>query len=523
MIHIELIRPLHELLDRHASERPEQVAVRDDRREVTYGELLTRTGRLAGQLVALGVDRGERVAIYADDCVETVEAYAAIARAAAVAVCVNPSAAKGEVAHMLSDSDAAVILTDGPHLERVLELARDLPALRRVLVVRPPERPPSSQLLVDYEELIGRAPKPPRDDLDLDEPAWMVYTSGTTGRPKGALLNQRTHLWVAAACWPPIAGLGPDDYVLSPLPLFHAYGLGFSVVAVLAVGATERIIRFSSGRVLACLRREPITVMAGVPTMYHYILERSREEGAQARALRVCFSAGAIMPAALNAAFEEAFQVPLLDGYGTTETATMVTMNWPTGGRIMGSCGLPLPGSTVRVVDPASGDEVADGTDGELWVRGPHLMIGYHKQPEATAEALAGGWYHTGDLGHRDRHGYLTITGRIKELIIRGGENIYPAEVEHALIEHDAVLDAAVVGRPHEALGEEVVAFIVTRPGIELDAGDIRAFLLDRIASTKIPVEMHPIDEIPRTGSGKILRHRLAERLEHAQQHAAGR
>ncbi|MBO0712822.1 MAG: long-chain fatty acid--CoA ligase, partial [Acetobacteraceae bacterium] len=265
-----------------------------------------------------------------------------------------------------------------------------------------------------------------------------------------------------------------------------------------------------------CLRQEPITMMAGVPTMYHYVLEHSRTSGAQTRALRVCFSAGAIMPAALNMAFEKAFEVPLLDGYGTTETATMVTMNWPTGGRIMGSCGLPLPGSTVRVVDPVTDEEAADGTDGEIWVRGPHLMVGYHKQPQATAEALAGGWYHTGDLGRRDRHGYLTITGRIKELIIRGGENIYPAEVEQVLVEHPAVLDAAVVGRPHEALGEEVVAFIVRRARTEVDAGDVRAFLAERIASTKIPTEMRLIDEIPRTGSGKILRHRLVEQLTQA-------
>jgi acyl-CoA synthetase (AMP-forming)/AMP-acid ligase II len=219
------------------------------------------------------------------------------------------------------------------------------------------------------------------------------------------------------------------------------------------------------------------------------------------------------LSSALNEAFERAAETPLLDGYGITETSTMVTINWPTGSRPPGSCGLPLPGCAVRLIDPSTGEDVARGEEGELIVRGPQVMIGYHDKPDATAEALRDGWYHSGDLARSDPYGYLTITGRIKELIIRGGENVYPAEVEQALAEHPDVADVAVVGKPDDALGEIVVAFVVPRSGDELDADSLAAHAGDRLARFKVPADFQPIDEIPRTGSGKIQRHKLVDQL----------
>jgi acyl-CoA synthetase (AMP-forming)/AMP-acid ligase II len=320
-------------------------------------------------------------------------------------------------------------------------------------------------------------------------------------------------MWVVASCWAPIVGLCAEDDVLSSLPLFHSYALDLTVLGIVATGAHERLLpRFSSERVIELLRAEPVTFFPGVPTMFHYLLEQLGDEQLGARSLRLCVSAGAIMPAALNESFERAAGVPLLDGYGITETSTMVTMNWPHGGRPWGSCGLPLPGCAVRLVDP-SGEDVAVGEDGELLVRGPQVMLGYHNRPEDTAEALRDGWYHTGDLARSDADGYLTITGRIKELIIRGGENIYPAEVEHAAAEHPDVVDAAVIGKPDEALGEVVVAFVVAR-GAKLELEELRAFLADRLAAFKLPAELRLVEQIPRTGSGKIKRHQLRELLE---------
>jgi rifamycin polyketide synthase module 1/2/3 len=430
------------------------------------------------------------------NAVEAVESYLAVARAGAVGAFLNPAAGKSELAYMLEDSGAELLLVDSARREQI-KTDVDVVATDGA-----------------FEELAGSAGPTPPDDLDLDAPAWMLYTSGTTGRPKGVLLSQRSCLWVVASCWAPVLDLGPDEELLSALPLFHSYALDLTVVAIVATGASLRLLpRFSPARAIATLREEPVSLFAGVPTMFHYLVEHLDGEPLRAQRLRLCVSAGAILPAALTEAFERATGVPLLDGYGITETSTMVTMNWPTGARPPGSCGLPLPGCAVRLVDPGTGADVEPEEEGELIVRGPQVMLGYHNRPEDTAEALQDGWYHTGDLARADRNGYLTITGRIKELIIRGGENIAPAEVEQAITEHPGVTEAAVVGRPDEALGEAVAAFVVADEGA-VQAEDLRGFAAERLADFKVPCEFHFVEEIPRTGSGKVMRHRLAELLD---------
>ena len=226
------------------------------------------------------------------------------------------------------------------------------------------------------------------------------------------------------------------------------------------------------------------------------------------------------MPASLNKSFEATLNVPLLDGYGITETSTMVTMNWPTGTRVMGSCGLPLPGLAVRLID-REGRDVDPGTEGELIVRGPNVMPGYHNKPEETANALRNGWYYTGDLAKSDENGYLTITGRLKELIIRGGQNIAPAEIEEVAVTFDGILDCAVVGAPHEHLSEVPVLFIVEKPGTQVDTASLVEFCKVRLSAYKLLHAVHRIDQIPRTGSGKVLRFQLRERLKADEQFSA--
>jgi long-chain acyl-CoA synthetase len=513
VLRTDLIRTIPELLDHHAQERPDAIAFVDDRRALTYGELRDTTARLAGHLQDLGLGVGDRALIYTDNRVETAESYLAIPRAGGIAVCVNPTAAPAEVAHILDDSGSRIVITDTAHLETVRALVAERPGLAVVLVGEA-----EAGGALRYADLLAAAALAPRDCLALDDTAWMLYTSGTTGRPKGVYLTQRGCLWVVAASFAPILGLGPDDVVLSPLPLFHSYALVLCVLGVAAVGASERILpRFSAQEVLRRFREPgpegPATVFPGVPTMFQYLLDRAGEDGLGAPSLRICMSAGAIMPAALNEGFEKAFGVPLLDGYGITETSTMVTMNWPIGTRVMGSCGIPLPGLTVRLVDPTTRRDVLPGEEGELWVQGPGVTKGYHNLPEATAAMLVDGWYRTGDLGRRDEHGFLRISGRTKELIIRGGENIYPAEVEDALLAADGVADAAVVGAPHQALGEVPVAFVVPREPGRLDHEKVLAGCRERLAYFKVPAELVEIDVIPRTGSGKILRYRLQQRL----------
>jgi acyl-CoA synthetase (AMP-forming)/AMP-acid ligase II len=248
--------------------------------------------------------------------------------------------------------------------------------------------------------------------------------------------------------------------------------------------------------------------------MFHYLLQATREaRDLTFPNLRLCVSAGAIMPATLNREFEMRFGVPLLDGYGITETSTMVTMNWPSGARVLGSCGFPVPGLSVRILDPASGRDVALGQEGELIVRGPNVMPGYHNKPEETARALREGWYHTGDLAKSDENGFLTITGRLKELIIRGGQNIAPAEIEEVVNTYEAVLDCAVVGVPHAHLGEVPALFVVARTGRTIETEALLVHCRAQLSAYKVPHAVHVVAEIPRTGSGKIIRYKLREAL----------
>ncbi|ANS69489.1 polyketide synthase type I [Streptomyces lincolnensis] len=508
-----LIRPLHELLRAHATAAPSRVAFADDVRRVTYAELERRTGRLAAYLARTGVRRGDRVAICLGNRVETVESVLAVVRAGAVGVPLNPRSSEAELGHFLDDSGATVVVTDSAHLP----LLGDRPV--RVLLTGagpvPADAPDATVLFRDVAE--SEATEAPRDDLGLDEPAWMLYTSGTTHRPKGVLSTQRAALWSVAACYAPIFGLSAEDRLLWPLPLFHSFGHSLAILGVTAVGASARItgeLLPPEGllRELSAVHDEgPYTVLAGVPAVYHQVLA-SAGDGPVPPALRICLVAGAPSTPALRRAVEEVLGAPLLDAYGSTETCGMIAVNRPDGPRVEGSCGTPVPGMDVRLVDPGSSQDAADGEEGEVWVRGPGLMSGYHQQPEANRAALRDGWYRTGDLGRRVEHGHLVLTGRVGELIIRGGENIHPTEVEEALLRAPGVRDAVVVGRPHDVLGEVPVAYVVPGPD-GIDPERVLAACRTRLAAYKLPAEIHEIAAVPRTASGKIARHAVVPGL----------
>ena len=517
MLHTDVIVPIPQLLGKHAAERPDQVAFRDPNKAVTYAELESRTARLAGHLRDLGLISGDRLLMYLDNCVEVAEGYLVAPRADIVTVCANPGGTRHEFEHILCDSGATAVLTDMARLPTVVELiddgGTDLAHVKFVVVTGAPTDVGYSGRVkvVFYDDLVAATPSNSApDSTDLDAWCWMLYTSGTTGRPKGVHLTQRSCLWVVGACWVPIAGLSSSDVVVSALPLFHSYALVLCVLGVAATGATEHLLpKFSPTQVLHALAEDGVTFLPGVPTMFRYLMDSATDTRLDAPSLRLCVSAGALMATALNEAFEEFADVPLLDGYGITETSTMVTMNSPTGGRVPGSCGLPLPGLTVRLIDPGTGTDAAPGDEGELWVQGPNVMRGYHNLPQATTEVLTDGWYRTGDLARRDENGFIRISGRIKELIIRGGENIYPAEIEDVLIACESVTDAAVVAAPHDALGEVPIAFVVAADGNGIDEDDLRSRCAAALSYFKVPAEFIVVPEIPRTGSGKIQRHRL--------------
>lgn len=513
MLHSELIAPIHELLQRHATARPDKIAYADATTSVTYGALDRHTANLAGHLADLGVAPGQCVAMLLPNSVAWVEVCLAIARAGAIAVPISYDASEPEIAYRLADANCRLIVTTDEKATLVGKLNAEAASPAIVVLADRGSPVAAPHRLANLLETPSRSG--PRDTLGLDDHAFIIYTSGTTGRAKGVILTTRGMLWVVAACWAPICGLNETDTVLSPLPLFHSYALNLSVLGVLAAGASEHILeRFSTAEVLTHLRSGRFTVMPGVPTMFHYLLQRAKEEpapGAAAPGVRVFLSAGAIMPATLNRAFEEHFGVPLLDGYGITETSTMVTMNWPTGGRVLGSCGFPVPGLALRIVDPATDKDVPLGAEGELIVRGPSVMPGYHNKPAETAAALRDGWYRTGDLARSDANGFLTITGRLKELIIRGGQNIAPAEIEEVVSRHPAVLDCAVIGLPHATLGEVPALFVVPRPGMAIEQDPLIGYCRTQLSAYKVPASVHQVAEIPRTGSGKIMRFKLKE------------
>ncbi|GAA2694484.1 MULTISPECIES: type I polyketide synthase [Actinosynnema] len=499
MLRSDLIRPLPELLRLHAAERGDRVAFRDARRAVTWADLEQRTRRLAGNLAARRLLPGDRAVILLGNRVETVECYLALVRAGAVGVPLNPVSTDAELGALLDDSGARLVLTDTAHADQLARLRAVRPELEVVHVGR------------DYEALAGaEAPLPAHDALELDDLAWMLYTSGTTGAPKGVLSTQRNCLWSVAACYAPVLGLTPDDRVLWPLPLFHSLSHIAGVLATTAVGATTRLVDGRSPQdVLAALHEERSTVLAGVPTTYHHLVRAAGERGFLAPDLRVGLVGGAITTAELRAAVEQRFGVPLIDAYGSTETCGSITVNWPTGPRVEGSSGLPVPGLAVRLVDPDTGLDAPAGAEGEVWVRGPSVMVGYHNRPEATAAALRDGWYCTGDLATRDESGFHAVTGRIDDVVVRGGEKVHPAEVEAVLRAVPGVADAAVVGRPHDVLGEVPVAFLV--PGEGFDPARVLAVCRERLSYHKVPEELYQIDVVPRTASGKITRRVLLE------------
>jgi long-chain acyl-CoA synthetase len=512
MLHTELIAPIAELLRRHATARGGKVAYRDAQSAVTYAELNERTAKLAGHLADCGIAPGDTVAIMLPNSVPWVESCLAVARAGAIGVPISYDATEPEIAYRLADAGCKAAFTTAERGDLFARLKAQAPNLQTLIVT---DRGACGTDALRYAKLAAEPPhSAARDPASLHDTAFILYTSGTTGRAKGVQLTVHGMLWVTAACWTPITGLSERDTMLSPLPLFHSYALNLAVLSVLATGASVHIMeKFSTSEAVRLLKTGGFTYFPGVPTMFHYLLQATRgETGLRFPDLRVCISAGAIMPATLNRDFEDRLGVKLLDGYGITETSTMVTMNWPTGTRVMGSCGIPVPGLAVRIVD-ANGRDVAPGKEGELIVHGPIVMPGYHNKPEETRNALRDGWYHTGDLAKSDDNGFLTITGRLKELIIRGGQNIAPAEIEEVVNTFEAVLDCAVVGIAHEHLGEVPALFIVPRPGKDVPSEAVIAHCRLKLSAYKVPHSVHLIAEIPRTGSGKIIRYKLREML----------
>ena len=334
----------------------------------------------------------------------------------------------------------------------------------------------------------------------------ILYTSGTTGVPKGAELTHANLLRNAEVTAATLLAAGPGDVVMGCLPLFHSFGLTCGLNAAVLGGACLALLpRFDPGEALEIISREKVTIFEGVPTMYAALLHHPDRGQADVSSLRVCVSGGAALPLEILRGFEDAFGCPILEGYGLSETSPVASFNHPGRPRKPGSIGTPVAGVQMRVVDDA-GAEVPQGEVGEVAIRGHNVMKGYWRDPDATAAAIPDGWFRTGDLARVDEDGYFYIVNRKKEMIIRGGYNVYPREIEEALYEHPGVAGAAVVGIPHESLGEEVGAAVALKPGASATPEELREFVRERVAAYKYPRQIWLVDQLPKGPTGKILR-----------------
>jgi long-chain acyl-CoA synthetase len=364
--------------------------------------------------------------------------------------------------------------------------------------------PISEDFIADAASLSMWSEVEPRQDEDT---AVILYTSGTTGTPKGAELTHANLRQNAAVTISTLIDLTHEDVVVGCLPLFHAFGQTCALNAAVAAGAAVTLVaRFDPATVLKVIERDRATVFEGVPTMFVAMLSAGPTV-ADTSTLRVCISGGAALPVEILKGFSEAFRVPILEGYGLSETSPVASFNH-VGRTRAGSIGHAVAGVEMRIVDDA-GAEVAPGEIGEIAIRGHNVMRGYWNRPEATAEAIRDGWFHSGDLGRVDEDGFFFIVDRKKELIIRGGFNVYPREIEEVLYEHPAVLEAAVIGIPHATHGEEIAACIALKPGADATPDQLREFAKERVAAYKYPRVVWLVDALPKGPTGKVLKREI--------------
>jgi long-chain acyl-CoA synthetase len=425
--------------------------------------------------------------------------YYGILRAGGVVVPMNVLLKGREVSFYLGDPGAKLLFAWHGFAEHAEQGAAEADA--DVVLVEPGK----------FEQLVGGfSDAHDMIDRDADDTAVILYTSGTTGKPKGAELTHANLRRNCTATAGKLAGFSERDVLLGALPLFHSFGQTCTMNSAVATGATVTMLpRFDPEKALEILERDRVTVFQGVPTMYNAMLHAASADSTDTSTLRLCMSGGAAMPAELMRAFEQKFGCIILEGYGLSETSPVASFNHPDRERKPGSIGTPIEGVQMKVVDD-DGNDVPQGEIGEIVIRGHNVMKGYWDRPEATSEAIMDeGWFHSGDMAKVDEDGYFFIVDRKKDLIIRGGYNIYPREVEEVLYEHPAVQEAAVVAVPDEALGEEVGAAIALKQGEQLDADELKSFVKERVAAYKYPRKIWFVEELPKGPTGKILKREI--------------
>jgi fatty-acyl-CoA synthase len=502
---------LSDWIDRHAGLSPGKIAIRFPDRDVSYGALAELVDHLASALAASGVKRGACAAYLGLNSPEMLVLFFACARLGALFMPLNWRLAGPEHRQMLEDCTPSLLFVE-PQFVAQTETFRA--ALGAVTTVAYGQAQPG---WIAYDDFLARAAGPaPRDpQAGAATPLLICYTSGSTGKPKGVLLSQDALIWNAANS-ADMHDLTPQDRILTTLPLFHVGGLNNLTTPALQAGCAVVLhAKFDPEAAIAAIERERITLTVLVPAQLDMMMSSPRWQSADFSSLRMITTGSTIVPARIIRAVH-ARGVPLVQVYGATETCPIaVYLKAGDAERKAGSTGKAGLHCELRVVDDC-GKDVAQGATGEILVRGPNLMSGYWRAPQETAAALADGWFHSGDMGHQDAEGYLYVDGRRKEMIISGGENIYPAEIENVLAECQDIAEASVIGRPDERWGEVVVAVVAPKAGRNLTSMAVLELLEGRIARYKHPKEVVFVDQLPKTALGKVRKEEVRNLIAHA-------
>lgn len=488
------------IIDRAALNFPEKAALVCNGERISYQRLKSSAEQVAAHLTERGFCRGDRIALYMPNRPEWVAAYYGIIRLGAVAVCASSAYKQRELQHLLSDSQTSLLIT----CEELLAQAprpEAVAGLKEVIVWE------NDRFLSSVFDRASTRQEPFLPvDCGLDDECAILFTGGTTGVPKGAMLTHRNILYSAQnVCYH--ERTVPGDVALCFLPLNHVFG-GVHIMNATIYGCGTLVLQqsFNMDRLLAAVHGEKITRLYSVPTVFIRLLNTADSRKYLAP-VSYCFSAATSMASEIVRRWQEKFGLPIHEAYGMTETASLVTFNHMYRHRI-GSVGTPAGMVEVRIVDEKD-DDVPVGESGQIVIRGPNIMKGYFNRPEETANALRGGWLHSGDIGRLDKEGYLYIVDRIKDLIISGGLNVYPTEVEEILYTHEAVEECAVIGVAHSEYGEAVSAFIKLKQGFECSEADVIAYCKERIASYKAPKRIVFVEELPKSPAGKILKREI--------------
>lgn len=483
------------VLQDSAEKFPDRIGIRLDDIALNYAAMNQLSQRVSGLLKSKGIEKGDRVCVMLPNVPHFPMVYYAILRLGAIVVPMNVLLTSREIKHYMTDSGAKLIVVWNDFAAEAVAASEETGV--EVLTVDPGPFLETVGASDPVEEVAEVAP---------DDTAVVLYTSGTTGQPKGAELthhNIGTNVDSILGLFSPTEG----DVVFGGLPLFHIFGQTVSMNVVMKVGAELTLLpRFDPVKALEIIQRDKVTIFMGVPTMYAALLHTPDKDKFDISSLRLCVSGGAALPGEILKAFEKDFGSPIIEGYGLSETSPVATFGRLDMEQKPGTIGVPIGGVEVRLVDD-DGKVVGVGKKGEIQIKGPNVMKGYWNMPEATAKAIdKDGWFSSGDIGTVDDDGYYAVVDRKKEMILRGGYNVYPREIEEVLYEYPAVKEAAVIGIPHDDLGEEIVAVVSLKDGESATSDEIKTFTKEQVAAYKYPRQIVIIDDLPKGPTGKIFK-----------------